>query len=65
MTDRKTFRQLANESSPLVIPGAHDALTATASHECPKCGEMKLPHHVCGACGHYKEREVFEADEAI
>ncbi len=44
---------------------AHDALTATASHECPKCGEMKLPHHVCGACGHYKEREVFEADEAI
>ena len=28
MTDRKTFRQLANESSPLVIPGAHDALTA-------------------------------------
>ena len=24
----KTFRQLANEASPLVIPGAHDALTA-------------------------------------
>jgi large subunit ribosomal protein L32 len=44
---------------------AHDSLAATASHECPNCGEMKLPHHVCGACGHYKEREVFEADEAV
>lgn len=44
---------------------AHDALKATSAHECAKCGEMKLPHHVCGACGHYKDREVFEADEAI
>jgi len=44
---------------------AHDSLVATVSHECANCGEMKLPHHVCGACGHYKEREVFEADEAV
>ncbi|MDF1720065.1 MAG: 50S ribosomal protein L32 [Minwuia sp.] len=44
---------------------SHDSLNATSANECPKCGEMKLPHHVCGACGHYKEREVFEADEAI
>lgn len=27
-TPKPTFRQLANEKSPLVIPGAHDALTA-------------------------------------
>jgi large subunit ribosomal protein L32 len=37
---------------------AHDALTAVASTECPNCGELKLPHHVCGACGHYDGREV-------
>ncbi len=37
---------------------SHDALKAVASVECPNCGELKLPHHVCGACGHYDGREV-------
>jgi len=37
---------------------AHDALSAVASNECPNCGELKLPHHVCGSCGYYKDREV-------
>jgi len=37
---------------------SHDALKAVASNECPNCGELKLPHHVCGACGHYRDREV-------
>ncbi len=37
---------------------SHDALTAVASVECPNCGELRLPHHVCGACGHYNGREV-------
>jgi large subunit ribosomal protein L32 len=26
--------------------------------ECSNCGELKLPHHVCQACGHYNGREV-------
>jgi len=26
--------------------------------ECPNCGERALPHHVCGSCGHYRNREV-------
>jgi large subunit ribosomal protein L32 len=43
---------------------AHDGLTNTASMECPNCGEMKLPHHVCGACGHYDGREVVAQAEA-
>lgn len=43
---------------------AHDALKAVASIECPNCGELKLPHHVCPACGHYKDREVVQADNA-
>jgi large subunit ribosomal protein L32 len=28
---------------------SHDALKAVVSNECPNCGELKLPHHVCGA----------------
>lgn len=44
---------------------AHDALSATASAECPNCGELKLPHHVCGSCGHYRDQEVVRATADI
>jgi large subunit ribosomal protein L32 len=37
---------------------AHHAPKATSVAECPNCGEMKRPHHVCGSCGHYDGREV-------
>jgi large subunit ribosomal protein L32 len=37
---------------------AHDALKADAYQECPNCGELKRPHHLCGACGHYNGREI-------
>ena len=37
---------------------SHDALKAPAYAECGNCGELKRPHHVCGACGHYRDREV-------
>ena len=37
---------------------AHNALTADNPQECPNCGELKRPHHVCTECGHYSEREV-------
>jgi len=30
---------------------------------CPQCGEMKLPHRACQACGHYKGRAVIETGE--
>jgi len=31
---------------------------------CPQCGDMKLPHRICPACGFYKDRAVIEkADE--
>ena len=29
---------------------------------CPQCGEVKLPHRVCGNCGYYKGREVVETE---
>lgn len=43
---------------------SHDALKATRTGECPNCGEIKLPHHVCGSCGHYDGREVVSESEA-
>jgi len=30
---------------------------------CPKCNELKLPHHVCPSCGTYKGRKVIEVEE--
>ena len=37
---------------------AHDALSGVNPNECPSCGELKRPHHVCASCGKYNEREV-------
>jgi large subunit ribosomal protein L32 len=43
---------------------AHDSLAESASAECPNCGELKRPHHVCAACGYYRDREVIaQADD--
>jgi len=43
---------------------AHHALTSSAYEECPNCGELKRPHHVCDACGYYKGREITDGEEA-
>ena len=43
---------------------AHHRLAASSYNECSNCGELKRPHHVCPACGHYDDREVIEADDA-
>jgi large subunit ribosomal protein L32 len=40
---------------------AHHALPAASYVECPNCGEIKRPHHLCAACGHYNGREVITA----
>ena len=37
---------------------SHDALVAGNPQECSNCGELKRPHHLCDACGHYNGREV-------
>lgn len=43
---------------------SHDALSSANPNECPNCGELKRPHHVCSACGHYADREIVAiADE--
>lgn len=43
---------------------AHDALKSNTYEECPACGELKRPHHVCAACGYYNDREVVSAEDA-
>ena len=40
---------------------AHQALVGVSSSECSNCGEPKLPHHICGSCGHYDQREVISS----
>jgi large subunit ribosomal protein L32 len=37
---------------------SHHALPPAVYAECPNCGELKRPHHLCAACGYYNEREV-------
>ena len=44
---------------------AHDRLKSAAHGECQNCGELKRPHHVCPACGHYDGREVTEARDTV
>lgn len=44
---------------------SHDRLPVARANECPNCGELKRPHHVCKACGHYDGREIVEADGAV
>ena len=44
---------------------SHDALVAGNPQECSNCGELKRPHHVCGACGHYDSREVVAVSKEV
>ncbi len=45
---------------------SHHALSSSAYVECSNCGEIKRPHHVCRACGHYGDRgEVIEGSGAV
>ena len=30
--------------------------------ECPNCGELKRPHNLCNACGHYNGREIVSVE---
>lgn len=37
---------------------SHDKPGSFQYTKCDKCGELKLAHNVCGACGSYKGRRV-------
>jgi len=38
----------------------HDKVSPPTIVTCPNCGEMMIPHRMCGSCGHYDGREIVE-----
>jgi len=41
---------------------SHDALTRVKLVECPSCHNMRLPHHMCPTCGHYRGMTVVKVE---
>ncbi|MEO6360496.1 MAG: 50S ribosomal protein L32 [Sphingomicrobium sp.] len=41
---------------------SHHALSVPAYQECKNCGELKRPHNLCVACGHYNGREIVSSE---
>jgi large subunit ribosomal protein L32 len=41
---------------------AHWKAEAPTYAECPQCHQPKLPHRVCGNCGHYAGRQAIEVE---
>ncbi len=44
---------------------SHDRVATPAYAECDNCGELKLPHHLCNACGQYRGRQIFTPKSEI
>lgn len=42
---------------------SHLALSKPNLVPCPQCHALRLPHHVCPACGNYKGQEVVKIAE--
>ena len=42
----------------------HDKIDAIQIITCGNCGDVTLPHRVCGACGFYKGRRVVAVNTA-
>ena len=38
-------------------------LETPALSRCTQCGELKMPHRVCGNCGFYKGKEVVKVSK--
>ncbi len=55
---RKTSKSVRN------MRRSHHALGGTNTVECKNCGEPKLQHNVCAACGHYDGRAVVTSQAA-
>ncbi|MAY89884.1 MAG: 50S ribosomal protein L32 [Rickettsiales bacterium] len=42
---------------------SHDSLPFSNLIECSNCGELKLSHQICLACGFYSKREVILSED--
>lgn len=49
-------QQNRKTSSKRNMRRSHDALVAENPHECPNCGNLRRPHHICGSCGYYGKK---------
>ena len=41
---------------------SHWKLSLPSMVKCPRCGEYKLSHRMCKACGYYDGREIVSTD---
>ena len=44
---------------------SHDSLKSINFIECGNCGEQKISHHICKACGYYGEKEIIPIFEDV
>lgn len=44
---------------------SHFALKATSLSECSHCKKPVKTHHVCEACGYYKDRQVIKVKSKV
>ena len=44
---------------------SHDSLKVSNLSECPNCGELKLSHQICLACGYYGKKEIIKIESDI
>jgi large subunit ribosomal protein L32 len=42
---------------------SHKKVSFQQMATCPKCSELKYPHHMCLRCGHYNGRQVIVTKE--
>ena len=49
----KAIRDKRRDNWKLTLPGVV---------ACPNCGEFKMPHRACKACGYYKGKEVISTE---
>jgi len=41
----------------------HDGIKLLNITECPRCHSKKIAHHVCIACGYYKNSEIISQEK--
>ncbi len=42
---------------------ANSKIAVRSPASCSRCGQPKLPHHVCPHCGYYKNQQILEVEE--
>lgn len=41
---------------------AHHGIDSSHLGRCPRCNQAVRPHHICGNCGHYRDRSVIDRE---